>query len=155
MAEDKNFRHLVRIMNTDLIGEKKIYIALNKIKGVSFSLANTLCSVAGVDKNKKTGTLSDAEVGKLNDILKEPLKYGIPEWMLNRQKDPETGETKHLCIADLKFQKENDLKRLQKIKSNRGLRHQWGLPTRGQRTKSNFRRSKVKGKVALGVKRKK
>ena len=44
-----------------------------------------------------------------------------------------------------------DLRRLKKIKSNRGLRHQWGLPVRGQRTKSNFRRSKGK---AVGVKRK-
>ena len=39
------------------------------------------------------------------------------------------------------------------MKSNRGMRHAWGLPLRGQKTKPNFRRNKRKG--ALGVKRKK
>jgi small subunit ribosomal protein S13 len=52
----------------------------------------------------------------------------------------------------LKFAKENDVKMMKKIKSYRGLRHQWSLPVRGQRTKSNFRRNKGKG--SLGVKRK-
>ena len=36
-------------------------------------------------------------------------------------------------------------KRLKKIKSYRGLRHAAGLPTRGQRTRSHFRKEKAKG----------
>ena len=55
-------------------------------------------------------------------------------------------------MGDLIFSKQQDVRRLQKIKSYRGLRHAANLPLRGQRTKSNFRRNKGK---AVGVKRKK
>ena len=50
-----------------------------------------------------------------------------------------------------KMSQENDVKREQKTKSYRGLRHAIGLPVRGQRTKSNFRRNKGK---AVGGKKK-
>lgn len=153
MAE-KELKYLVRVMNTDLDGKKQIPIALSKIKGVKFSLANALCAVAGIDSRKKAGYLSDAEVKKLNDVLADPIQFGVPEWMTNRQKDPETGESKHVCVSDLQFLKDNDMKNLKKTKSYRGMRHQWGLTTRGQRTKANFRRTKVKG-GSLGVVRKK
>lgn len=114
--------------------------------------ANAVLSVSGVPKDKKAGILTDKEVEQLNDVLKNPSKYKIPEWMLNRREDYETGENAHILSADLDFTKDNDIKRLKKTKSNRGMRHAWGLPLRGQRTKSNFRRSK--GKVT-GVKKKK
>lgn len=156
MAEGKDFKHLLRVANTDLDGNKSIFYALRRIKGVGFMFANMVCSIAGIDKNKKAGTLSDAEAEKLNEIITDPLKFGAPEWMLNRRRDIETGKAKHLLSSDLDFAKQNDFKRLQKIKSYRGLRLQAGLPVRGQRTKSNFRRSKSKGKGgSLGVKRKK
>ena len=71
---------------------------------------------------------------------------------MNRRRDYDTGEDKHLLIGTLQFSKDNDIKRLKKIKALRGMRHQKGLPVRGQRTKSNFRRNK--GKV-IGVKKKK
>jgi len=71
--------------------------------------------------------------------------------MLNRRKDYEDGTDKHIILGDLKFTKDNDIKRMKKIKSNKGYRHAWGLPVRGQRTKSNFRKNK--GKVT-GVKKK-
>jgi ribosomal protein S13 len=42
---------------------------------------------------------------------------------------------------------------MKKTKSNKGFRHHWGLPLRGQRTKNNFRKNKGKG--SLGVKKSK
>ena len=54
---------------------------------------------------------------------------------------------------DLSFAEENDIKMMKKIRSYRGVRHGMGLPVRGQRTKSNFRKNK--GKVSLGVIKKK
>lgn len=149
MAE---FKHLIRIANTDLDGRKHILIALRKIKGVSIMFANMACSLAGIEKTKKAGELLDSEAERLNDIILNPQKFGAPLWMLNRRKDVETGEDTHVLMADLDFSKEQDIKRLKKTKSYKGLRHQWGLPVRGQRTKSNFRRNKGKG---LGVKKKK
>ncbi len=50
-------------------------------------------------------------------IITEPEKHGFPSWMLNRRRDYITGEDMHIITNDLKFIKENDLKRLKKIKS--------------------------------------
>ena len=85
-------------------------------------------------------------------FLSNPKKFNVPLWLLNRRKDPETNEDKHIITDDMRFIQENDVKILKKIKSYKGVRHMHGLPTRGQRTKSNFRRNK--GNV-IGVKRKK
>lgn len=152
MDEDKNFRHIVRIVNTDLDGSKPIKHSLKKIKGVGFMLANIICDRAGIEKTKQTGTLNNDEISKLNEVIQNPSKHDIPAWMLNRRKDYETNVDMHLIGTDLRISKENDVKRLMKVKSYRGMRHAWKLPVRGQRTRSNFRPNK--GKV-MGVKRKK
>ena len=148
----KDVKYFVRIANTDLVGSKSIYHALRKIKGVSFMFANAICSVTNIEKSKKAGTLSESEIKKIDEVLKNPLKSNLKSWLFNRKKDYDSGENKHLLTSDLDFTKEFDIRRLQKIKSNKGLRHAWGLPLRGQKTKSNFRKNKRKG--ALGVKRK-
>ncbi|MBC8494976.1 30S ribosomal protein S13 [archaeon] len=149
----QEFQHIIRIANTDLVGNKAILYGMKKIKGVDVMIANAACSLAGVDKTKKAGNLSSAEAERLTNVLQNLVKSGVPEWMLNRRKNPETGEESHLIGPELQFAKDNDIKKLKKTKSYRGLRLQWGLPVRGQRTKSNFRKNKGKG--SLGVKRKK
>lgn len=143
MAEQT--RYIIRVANTDLRGDKKIGIALCKIKGVSHRIATALCHVAGISIDKKAGDLSDAEEARLNDLIHAPRKAGIPEWMLNRRKDPESGEDFHLIGSDVSFVRDNDIKRERKIRTYKGLRHAVGLPVRGQRTKSNFRRNKSRG----------
>ena len=65
--------------------------------------------------------------------------------MLNRRKDRETGEDRHVVTSDLKFENEFDIKNLKKIKVYRGVRHSLGLPVRGQRTKAHFRHGKTVG----------
>jgi small subunit ribosomal protein S13 len=77
----------------------------------------------------------------------------LPEFLLNRRKDFETGEDSHLVGSNLEMKKEFDVRRLKKIRSYRGLRHAFGHPTRGQRTRSHFR-SKSKRK-AIGVRKSK
>ena len=151
MAE-KEFRYIVRIVNADLPGEKPIAHALTKIKGVKFMFANAVCNLAEIDGRKKTGELEEEEIRKISDVLKDPSKFNIPDWMLNRRKDYETGENKHLLGVDLRFAQEGDLKVMKKIKSYKGVRHMYGLPVRGQRTKSNFRKGKSLG-VARGKKK--
>ncbi len=153
-AMPDNFRHLVRIANTDLNGAKSIYVALMYIRGVSGMYSHMVCHLAGIEPLAKTGMLTDAQVAKIDEIVKNPGKHHAPDWMLNRRKDYETGESGHLITNDLIFKKDNDLKRLKKIKSYRGLRHMQGLTVRGQRTKSKHRRNKSKGKAGLGVIRK-
>ncbi|NTV23025.1 MAG: 30S ribosomal protein S13 [Nanoarchaeota archaeon] len=152
MAEEqKNIKHIVRIANTDLVGEKAIVIALAKINGIGVIYANMVCKFASVDIRKLCGLLDGREIERINDVIANPDKYKVPVWMKDRRKDYDTGRDLHLIGSDLDFTQEQDLRRLKKIKSRRGLRHAVGLPVRGQRTKSNFRRNKGK---AMGVKKK-
>lgn len=152
MAEEQKIKHLVRLANADLSGKKDILYALKNVKGVGIMLANAALRIANISLAKKTGFLSEQEIKKIEEILKNPKKYGIPVWMLNRRKDMETGEDKHLIGADLQFTRDTDIKMMKKARTYRGVRHMHGLPTRGQRTRSNFRKNK--GKV-MGVKRSK
>ncbi len=145
--QDKDFRYLVRIMNTDLDGNKQIIDALRKIKGISFSFASAVCTLSSVDKTKKAGYLSEDEVRNIESHIKRAPNL-MPLWMLNRRKDLEDGTDKHLFTADLDYSVDNDIKVMKKMRSYRGIRHGMGAPVRGQRTRSNFRRNK--GKV-LGV----
>ncbi len=146
MAE---FRHLIRIANTDLDGKKAVVYALKDIRGVGVPLANAVCQVTKIDGLSKSGNLSDVDVKKLDEAIKDPLKFGIPAWMLNRRKDLDTGHDKHVITNDLIFNKENDIKLMKRIKCYKGVRHSQNAPVRGQRTRSNFRANK--GKV-MGVK---
>ncbi len=155
IVEKAGFQHLIRIASADIEGTKKIAYALRKIKGMGFMFAHMACSLTDIDHLKRAGDLTEAEVQKLNSFIKDPQKFGAPVWMLNRKRDPETGLNSHLIGPDLAFAKENDLKRLKKIKCYRGIRHIAGLTCRGQRTKSNFRKTKCKGKGGLGVIKKK
>ena len=149
--QKQELKYFVRVANTDLDGNKPINHALTKIKGLSFMFSNAVLSTAGIENTKKAGYLSENEVSRIDEIIKEPSKFKIPSWLFNRKSDPEDGTDKHLVSTALAFTQDNDIKMMKKIKSYKGIRHMLGLPVRGQRTKSNFRKNK--GKV-LGVKRK-
>src|SRR3989344_8153422 len=152
MAEEKQeLKYFVRIANTDLDGNKQVHLSLTKVKGISLMLSNAILRTAKIQNTKKTGYLTDDEAAKIEDIIKEPSKYKIPSWLFNRRKDPEDNQDKHLIGSNLTFTQENDVKMMKKMKSYKGIRHMLGLPVRGQRTRSNFRKNK--GNV-LGVKRK-
>ena len=144
-------RQLVRILDADIKGEKGIYNALRQVTGISYSFSNAICNIMNFDKNRQVGSLSDEELTKINDIIKNPSKYEIPNFILNRRKDYDTGEDKHLIASDLKLTQSFDIKRLKKIKSYRGMRHAVGLPVRGQRTKGHFRHGKTVGVRKKGI----
>lgn len=141
-------REIVRIVNSDIMGKTKIYFALTRIHGVSYSFANSVCNYLNLDKHKPIGTFTDEDIKKMEDIIKNPLKYNFPKFILNRRSDIETGEDKHLLGSDLKLRKELDIKRMKNIKSYKGIRHAIGLPVRGQSTRSHFHKGK-----SLGVKK--
>ena len=147
-TQQKNENRVVRILSKDIEGKTKVYPGLTQIKGVSWTLSNATCQALGIEKDKKIGALTDEEIDKIQKFLKNPE---LPGYLLNRRQDLETGEDKHLVGSDLELKVEFDVKRLKKIKSYRGLRHQAGLPLRGQRTKANFRRNRRKG---AGIKKK-
>lgn len=138
---------IIRVAETDLDGNKDIYNALRKIKGVSFMFSNAICNILEIDRKRKAGTLTEKEVKDVEDIIQNPK---IPEWLLNRRKDYDTGNNLHLTGSKLKLRKEFDIKRLKKIKSYKGMRHAYGLPVRGQKTKGHFRKGR-----SVGVQKKK
>ncbi len=150
MAEQKQeFQQLVRLGGADIPGNQKLYHALRKIKGISFSFSNALCISAKLDHNTKIGTLSNEELKKIEKILENPSQYSIPSWMLNRRKDYDEGIDKHLTSTDVKFRVDFDIKRMKKTKTYKGVRHASGLPVRGQRTQAHFRKGR-----SIGVKKK-
>jgi len=143
----KDIKGIVRIAGADIKGDTKLFISLQKIKGVSGCLANAICKIHNLELNRKVGTLDEKEIKKIEETLNNPTKFGIPYWMVNRRKDIETGEDRHIVGPDLTFTQTQDIKRMINIKSYKGVRHMYGLPVRGQKTRSSFRKGRSVGVV--------
>jgi len=95
MSEDTEvhkdeFKHLVRIANTDLDGNKRVAMALTGVKGVGRRVANVLAQKSGVAMNEKVGTLPDSDIDKLKQVGRVHLPRAFPhgcstaEWIYSR-----------------------------------------------------------------------
>jgi len=140
---------IIRILGTDMPGGINIYAGLARVKGVSFALANAVCHISGVNKNKKVQDLDENDIKKISEIIQNS---NFPVFLMNRRFDFETGEDKHLITSTLDLRKEFDIKRLRKIKCYKGSRHARGLPVRGQRTRSHFRKRSKNRVVGVSTK---
>jgi len=149
LSETRNEEKIIRIMSKDINGGMNVYVGLTKIKGISWTFSNAICRVLKIDKRKKIGDLNQEEIKKIIEFVKNPK---LPQYLVNRRLDFETGENKHLTGSDLELRKEFDIKRLKKIRSYKGYRHTLKLPVRGQRTRGHFRKNRAKG---VGIKKKK
>ena len=149
IKKEEDVGRIIRILQTDIPGNRNIYTGLTRIKGVSWSISNAVCILMNMPKTKKIEALSKEEIQKIEDTLKS---HKFPEFLLNRRKDFSTGENSHIIGSGLDVTRELDIKRLKKIRSYRGLRHATGQPTRGQSTKSHFRVNRKRG-VGLKVKK--
>jgi len=145
----QEYRHILRIMGTDVSGTLKASYAVAEIKGVSSSLSNAVLKKAGVNPDQRVGFMTESDVSKIEDVIKDPVKYGIPAWIFNRRKDSESGKDMHVLSAELALKIKTDIDGAKEIRSWRGYRHAYGLKVRGQSTKTTGRAGK-----ALGVKKK-
>ena len=145
----QEYRYILRIMGTDVQGTLKTSYAVAQIKGVSAALSNAILRKAGVNPDLRVGFITESDISKIEDVIKDPAKYGIPSWMFNRRKDSESGKDSHVLSADLAFKIKTDIDGAKEIRSWRGYRHAYSLKVRGQRTKTTGRAGK-----ALGVKKK-
>jgi len=145
----REFQHIIRFAGTDIEGTQPVTYALTNVKGIGIKIANAIIEKAGINPETRMGFLSSAEVEKLEEIITNPVKHDIPTWLLNRQKDVETGKDIHLLSSDLVLQTKNDIDQMKKIRSWKGVRHSYGLKVRGQRTRTTGRKGK-----AIGVKKK-
>jgi small subunit ribosomal protein S13 len=118
---------------------------MSSVKGVGRRLARAIVEAAGLNPDQRTGFITDNDIAKIEEVLDEPSKFGIPNWMLNRQKDMATGENKHLIGPDLDFQLKMDIDHMMKTKSWKGIRHGLGLKVRGQRTRCSGRTGRTVG----------
>lgn len=137
---------LVRISGQDISSSKNIYTGLTKIKGVSWSISNAVCQRLNLNRGKKIYELSKTDIVKIEKTLDN---LDVFNFIKNRRADFDSGEDKHLLGVKLDMRKDFDIKRLKQMRSYRGNRHALKLPVRGQRTRSNFRKTGI----AVGVRR--
>ena len=149
MTDNSDFKYIIRIANSDVSGEERIGNALTSIRGIGPRISNAIIQKLGLDPNKMAGKLDDKNIVDIENTIMN-LNEHIPDWLLNRQKDYDTGEDIHSVSVDLKMTNNDDLNRMKKVKSYKGIRHASGHKVRGQRTYSNGRKG-----LALGVSRKK
>ena len=145
--EEEFLESLVRIHGKDVPGNRKVYAGLTYIKGISWAVSNAICRILKIDKKMKISQLSKKQIEEIESFLQKPTLY---DYLKNRQRDFETGGSKHILTNELDMTKDFDIKRMRQIKSYKGLRHALKQPVRGQRTRSHFRTTGV----AVGVKKK-
>ena len=150
VTDEKNFNHILRILNTNIKGKQRVMFALTGIKGIGRRFSNLILKCAGVDLNKRAGELTEEEINKIVTIIQNPVEHNIPEWFLNRQRDIVNGQSFHVTANVLDAKIREDLEKMKKMMMHRGLRHWWGLRVRGQRTKTTGRKGKT-----IGVSKKK
>jgi len=142
---------MVRIVGNDIPGEKKMIVGLTQIRGVGYMFANTILNVLKINPGQRIGYLSPEQIKSIENVIKNPSTSNFPSWFLNRRKDVETGEDKHLITSDIAFTVRNDIEREKTVGSWRGIRHMFGLKVRGQRTRCTGRKGGAVG-VAKGGK---
>ena len=142
-----DFSYILRMADTDMDGLKTLATALTSVKGVGARTAVQICKNTGFSPFSLAGHLSIEEQETLR-IAIEGYAETVPLWMLNRQRDLETGDELHLTGQQVSLTLKDDIDRLRTMKCYRGVRHASGNKVRGQRGRSNGR-----GGLTLGVKR--
>ncbi|OGE19015.1 30S ribosomal protein S13 [Candidatus Daviesbacteria bacterium RIFCSPLOWO2_02_FULL_41_8] len=121
---------MARIAGVDLPENKRVDIGLTYIFGIGRSNVVAVLKDAGVDGAKRVKDLTEEEINKLQ---KQVEKFKVE--------------------GDLRQEVEQNIKRLEETGSYRGLRHRKGLPSRGQRTRSNARTKRGKRKTVGTVRK--
>jgi small subunit ribosomal protein S13 len=148
----REMRVIVRVIDTNLDGDRPLRTALTGIKGIGHAMSNAICEIGGFDPSSKLGSLNETELTKLEGIIKDPKKFGLPSWSLNRRKEPDSGADLHLTGDDLDVARKFDIQKFVDLKTYRGMRHMLGQPVRGQRTRSSFRGGRIVGVVKKSIK---
>jgi len=141
----REFNYIVRLHGTNIDGTKTVPYALTEVKGVGIRLARSIVKQLELDATERLGSLSDADIKRLEKAIDNPLSIGLPVWMINRQKDPMTGEDLHLTASDLDLRIKDDIDLMRETRSWKGERHARGLKVRGQRTKTTGRTGRSVG----------
>ena len=110
---------MARIAGINVPINKHISIALAHIYGMGRSRAMQACKAAEIDPATPVKDLTEPEVARLRDAV---ARFAVE--------------------GDLRRETSMNIKRLMDLGCYRGIRHRRGLPTRGQRTRTNARTRK-------------
>ena len=122
---------MARIAGVNVPINKRVEIGLTYVHGVGRSTANEILDDVGVDPNTYVKDLTDDEVVKLREAVESREVEG-----------------------DLRRERSQNIKRLSEVGAYRGLRHRRGMPSRGQRTKTNARTRKGPRRMSVAGRRK-
>jgi small subunit ribosomal protein S13 len=146
---DENFRYIVRIMNTDIDGNRSVAMGIQNVKGVGPRVAAVVAKRTGIKPSEKMGNLSEAQTDEITKIIATYPEIA-PHCAVKRQNDVETGEDMHFFGVDLDVSRKDDINRMKMIRCYKGVRHEQGQKVRGQKTRSNGRTG-----LTMGVSRQK
>lgn len=118
---------MIRLSGVDLPDNKRIDYALTRLYGIGWANVAKVLEGAKIDPGKRTQTLNEDEVNKIQKILDQMTVEG-----------------------DLRRIVAQNIQRLKESGSYRGMRHSRNLPSRGQRTRSNARTKRGK-RVTIGA----
>ena len=150
IQKQDDFKHIIRVLNTNLEGRRRVGYSLTAIKGIGRRFAHIILLRANISPRLRAGEVPQSGWDKINEIIADPAAFDIPVWAFNRRKDFRDAGNLHVSSNNLDIKIREDLERMKKIKQHRGLRHHWLLKVRGQHTKSTGRKG-----VEIGVVRKK
>ncbi len=121
---------MARIKGIDIPNDKRIEISLTYIYGIGRKLSKQILTAANIDLDKKAKDLTEEELASIRKEIE-----------------------KHTVEGDLRREVNMNIKTKMEINSYQGTRHKKGLPVRGQRTDTNARTRKGKGKVVANKKK--
>ncbi|MBY0312183.1 MAG: 30S ribosomal protein S13 [Phycisphaerales bacterium] len=119
-----------RIAGVDIPEKKKVYFALQYVHGIGPKIASKILEEAKIDPDRRASEIDETALAKINEII----------------------DANYIVEGTLRRAIQQNVQRLKDTKSYRGERHRKGLPTRGQRTRSNARTRKGKKKTVAGKK---
>ena len=114
---------MLRIAGVNIPDNKRVEISLTYIYGIGRNVAVDILTELKIDKDKRVKDLTESEQNSIRSFVEKKIKVE----------------------GDLKLEVRDNVKRLKEVGCYRGIRHQKGLPVRGQRTKTNNRT--VRGNV--------
>ena len=110
---------MARVGGINIPDNKHVDVSLTHVYGIGRKTAQDICDKLKIKYSKKVSELSEEQLDKIRDGLKNFQIEG-----------------------DLRREINFNIKRLMDLGCYRGIRHRKGLPLRGQRTKTNARTRK-------------
>merc|ERR1712071_449333 len=116
----EDFQHILRVQNTNIDGNIKVTHALTAIRGMGRRFTDVVLKKAEIDRSKRAGQLSEAEMEQIQTVMANPKNFKIPVWFLNRQRDWKDGKDGQMTSNNLDNKLREDIDRMKKIRLHRG-----------------------------------